>query len=67
MFKLSVAPVRTPRTGPNTSNLEFERGDCVAVNGRRLSPAGVLKALNRLGGRHGVGRVDPSSRTGLSA
>ena len=28
------------------------------MNGRRLTPAGVLTALNRLGGRHGVGRLD---------
>src|SRR5205814_7297212 len=31
---------------------------CVAVNGKKLSPAGVLKALNKLGGKHGIGRVD---------
>jgi argininosuccinate synthase len=30
----------------------------VSVNGRRLSPLGVMKALNRLGGKHGIGRVD---------
>ncbi len=30
----------------------------MAVNGRRLSPLGVMKTLNKLGGKHGVGRVD---------
>ena len=34
------------------------RGDCVAVNGKKLTPGGVLKVLNKLGGRHGIGRVD---------
>lgn len=57
MFKLSVSPEDAPNRA-ETVELEFERGDCVAVNGRRLSPAGVLKILNKLGGRHGVGRVD---------
>ena len=57
MFKLSAAPEDAPNR-PEYVELEFARGDCVAVNGRRLSPAGVLKTLNRLGGKHGIGRVD---------
>ena len=40
------------------SELDFVKGNCVAVNGRKLTPAGVLKALNALGGKHGIGRVD---------
>ncbi len=57
MFKLSVSPEDAPNKAEYVE-LEFERGDCVAVNGRRLTPAGVMRALNRLGGKHGVGRVD---------
>ena len=57
MFKLSVSPEDAPDR-PEHVELDFEAGDCVAVNGRRLTPAGVLRALNRLGGRHGIGRVD---------
>src|SRR5580658_1982993 len=57
MFKLSVSPEDAPAR-PEHVELDFERGDCVAVNGRRLTPAGVLGALNKLGGRHGIGRVD---------
>ncbi len=34
------------------------KGNCVAVNGKTLSPLGVMRALNKLGGKHGVGRVD---------
>ena len=57
MFKLSVSPEDAPDR-PEHVELEFERGNCVTVDGRRLTPAGVLKALNKLGGRHGIGRVD---------
>jgi argininosuccinate synthase len=54
---LSVLPEDAPDK-PEYVTLEFQRGDCVAVNGRRLSPLGVMKTLNKLGGKHGVGRVD---------
>ena len=57
MFKLSVSPEDAPNK-PEYVELDFLKGNCVAVNGRKLSPGGVLKALNRLGGRHGIGRVD---------
>ena len=57
MWRMTVAPRRAPDR-PQTVEIEFRRGDPVAVNGRRLSPARLLAALNRLGGRHGVGRVD---------
>ncbi|MBM3872206.1 MAG: argininosuccinate synthase [Verrucomicrobia bacterium] len=57
MFKLSVSPEEAPNKAEYVE-LEFAKGDCVAVNGRRLSPAGVLRELNRLGGKHGIGRVD---------
>ena len=57
MFKLSVSPEDAPNK-PEEIELEFVKGDCVAVNGKKLSPAGVLKALNKLGGKHGIGRVD---------
>jgi argininosuccinate synthase len=57
MFKLSVSPEDAPNKAEYVE-LEFERGNCVAVNGKKLSPAGVLKALNKLGGKHGIGRVD---------
>ncbi|MBP8256036.1 MAG: argininosuccinate synthase [Opitutaceae bacterium] len=57
MFKLSVSPEEAPNKAEEIE-LEFVKGDCVAVNGRKLSPAGVLRALNKLGGKHGIGRVD---------
>jgi argininosuccinate synthase len=57
MFKLSVAPEDAPNR-PEFVTLEFDQGNCVAVDGKRLAPVGVMKALNRLGGKHGIGRVD---------
>jgi argininosuccinate synthase len=57
MFKLSVSPEDAPDRAEYVE-LDFVRGNCVAVNGRKLSPAGVLKTLNKLGGKHGIGRVD---------
>jgi len=57
MFKLSVAPEEAPDK-PELVTLEFDRGICVAVNGKNLGPLAVMKQLNKLGGKHGVGRVD---------
>ena len=57
MFKLSVAPEDAPDKAEHVT-LEFEQGNCVAVNGKALPPLGVMKALNKLGGKHGIGRVD---------
>ena len=57
MFKLSVSPEDAPNK-PEYVELEFVQGNCVAVNGKKLTPAGVLKTLNALGGKHGIGRVD---------
>ena len=57
MFKLSVSPEDAPDKAEYVE-LEFVKGNCVAVNGRNLTPAGVLKTLNKLGGKHGIGRVD---------
>ena len=57
MFRLSVAPEDAPDR-PEYVELEFKRGDCVAVNGQKLTPLEVMRKLNALGGKHGVGRVD---------
>ena len=57
MFKLSVAPEAAPNR-PEFVTLDFVKGNCVAVNNKQLNPLGVMKLLNKLGGRHGVGRVD---------
>ena len=57
MFKLSVAPEDAPDAAEYVE-LVFEAGICIVVNGKRLSPANVMRTLNKLGGKHGIGRVD---------
>jgi argininosuccinate synthase len=54
---LSVFPEDAPDK-PEYVTLDFIKGNCVAVNGKALNPLGVMKVLNKLGGKHGVGRVD---------
>jgi len=57
MYKLSVSPEDAPNE-PEYVTLEFDKGNCVQVNGKALSPLEVMRALNKLGGKHGIGRVD---------
>jgi argininosuccinate synthase len=57
MYVLTVRPEDAPDQ-PEYVEIEFEKGDPVAVNGERLSPANLLAKLNELGGKHGIGRVD---------
>src|SRR5213082_478194 len=57
MYKLSVAPEDAPNEAEYIE-LEFRDGNCMAVNGKTLSPLGVMETLNKLGGKHGIGRVD---------
>jgi argininosuccinate synthase len=54
---LSVLPEDAPDKAEYVE-LDFVKGDCVAVNGKKLTPLEVMKTLNKLGGKHGVGRVD---------
>ncbi|WP_438447365.1 argininosuccinate synthase [Gorillibacterium sp. sgz5001074] len=57
MYVLSVSPERAPDQAEYIE-LTFEKGDCVAINGQKLSPLEVMETLNELGGKHGIGRVD---------
>ncbi len=57
MFVLTVDPQQAPAE-PEVIEIDFERGDPVAVNDQRMSPARLLQHLNEVGGRHGVGRAD---------
>lgn len=57
MWRWTVSPEAAPDTSEYV-DLEYERGDIVAINGERLSPAQVLTRLNELGSRHGIGRLD---------
>lgn len=51
-------PIEEAPDTPEIVTIDFEKGDPVAVNGERMSPAVLIKHLNRLGGRHGIGRLD---------
>jgi len=57
MWRWTVAPEKAPDAAEYIE-LEYEHGDPVALNGKRLSPATMLAELNRLGGKHGIGRLD---------
>ena len=57
IYTLTASPMDAPDE-PERIEISFEGGDPVAVNGETLSPAALLKELNRIGGRHGIGRAD---------
>lgn len=57
MWRWSVSPENAP-DGAEYLDLEYAHGDVIALNGEKLSPASVLERLNKLGGKHGIGRLD---------
>ncbi len=57
MYQWTVAPEQAPDQ-PEQVEIAFEAGAPVAVNGELLTPAALIEALNALGAKHGVGRVD---------
>ena len=57
IWRWTTAPQNAPDKGESIQ-IRFTSGDPVAVNGAELPPGEIIETLNRLGGRHGVGRVD---------
>jgi argininosuccinate synthase len=57
MWRWTVSPEKAPDAAEYL-DIEYKRGDIVALNGKQLSPAQVLTQLNALGGKHGIGRLD---------
>src|SRR5512147_634015 len=57
MWRWTVSPEKAPDAAEYL-DLEFAKGDIVALNGAKMSPAQVLTKLNELGGKHGIGRLD---------
>jgi argininosuccinate synthase len=57
MFRLTAAPEDAPNKSEYVE-IEYERGNPVAINGERLTPAALIERANAIAGRHGVGRVD---------
>lgn len=57
MYVLTVSPEKAPDK-PQYVEIDFENGNPTAVDGRKLGPVEIVETLNRIGGAHGVGRVD---------
>jgi argininosuccinate synthase len=57
MWRWTVSPENAPDK-PEYIELSYQNGDIVAVNGEKLSPASVMETLNKIAGRHGIGRDD---------
>jgi argininosuccinate synthase len=56
-YLLTVPVEKAPDT-PDVITIDFAHGDPVAIDGEKLSPAALIKKLNTLGGKHGIGRID---------
>ena len=57
MYKLTVDPELAPDEAQYLE-LTFEKGNCVAIDGTSYSPANMITELNKIAGKHGIGRVD---------
>jgi len=57
MWRWTVSPEAAP-DAPEYVELSYEKGDVVAIDGKAMNAAAVLAELNRLGGKHGIGRLD---------
>ncbi|HET6493660.1 MAG TPA: argininosuccinate synthase [Burkholderiales bacterium] len=57
MWRITVPPEKAPNR-PEYVELSYSKGDIVAINGRKTTPAQALTRLNQLGGKHGIGRLD---------
>jgi len=57
MWRWTVSPEKAPDKAEYL-DLEFRRGDLVAINGKKMKAHDLLATLNQLGGRHGIGRLD---------
>ncbi len=57
MFATTASPENAP-SEPSTLEIEYEAGNPIAIDGKAYSPATLIEELNRMGGIHGIGRVD---------
>jgi argininosuccinate synthase len=57
MFVLTVSPERAPDTAKYVE-IDFEKGNPIAINGKKMSPARLLHSMNDMAGANGIGRVD---------
>ena len=57
VYQRTVSPEDAPDKA-TIIEIDFEKGDAIAINGKKLSPASLLTKLNELGGKNGIGRAD---------
>ncbi len=57
MWRWTVSPEKAPDK-PEYIEIDFEKGDAVAINGSKMTPAQILETLNEYGKKHGIGRLD---------
>ena len=57
VFQRTVSPENAPNE-PTIIEIEFLKGDPIAIDGKKMSPAEILTKLNELGGKNGIGRLD---------
>ena len=57
MWTLTVDPEKAPNEA-EIIEIEYENGDAIALNGKKISPLEMLRETNKIAGKHGIGRVD---------
>ncbi|WP_024790411.1 argininosuccinate synthase [Lebetimonas sp. JH292] len=57
MWRWTVSPENAPDK-PEYIEIDFEKGDAVAINSKQMTPAKILETLNEFGKKHGIGRID---------
>ena len=57
IYTRTTSPLEAPDK-PTEILIEFKKGDPISINNKRMSPSEVLKKLNDLGGKNGIGRID---------
>lgn len=57
MFVLTRSPERAP-SRPEIITIDFEKGCPIRINGKKMDPVKLVETANKLGGKHGIGRVD---------
>jgi argininosuccinate synthase len=57
VYVLTVSPEKAPEK-PQYVEIEFDSGNPIAIDGKKLEPVEIVEMLNKIGGAHGVGRVD---------
>ncbi len=57
VYQRTVAPEKAPNK-PTIISIQFKKGDAIAINNKKMTPAQILTKLNELGGENGIGRLD---------